>query len=286
MSRDRKLGAAAKVRWITGFIIILLLSWLLLPSFARSRAIVIMRAYDIRQTEKARLEEYPLTVELPYQKSLELESGSYEFLPVMNTFNASGGFSSWHGRELELVIDYAAPDFERSQWGLRKSHSAFYDPRHPLYTSYFGCYYLRGHDAPLDTETAMAVLEYDIRLLALPAVGLPAEDSSFQVSDIRQVDSLRLGSLEWTVYEAMLRMNGPQHEPDGFQPGYLQFGMPPPGDGMAEQYPVVTMHGRIYVTTLEEHDLSLGLYVLASTEEALAAIAETYLEEADLVLHQ
>lgn len=266
-----------------GLVIGFFLGWSFLPAFARSRALVIMNVYDVIQTETAGLKEYPLSVKLPYAKPLMLDSGTYEFLPVMNTFNASKGFSNWHGQELELVIDYAVPDFERGQSGFRKSYSAFYEPTHPLYSSYFGCYYLKGHSTPLDRETVLAVMEYDIRLLALPAVGLHYEDSSFQVNEIKPVKSIVLDSLEWTVYDALIKLNGPWHVPEHFQWGYLQFGRPPLGLGEGDEYPPVTMHGRIYVTSLPDRDLSLGLYVLAPTQEALLAIAETYLENVNLV---
>lgn len=262
------------------FLAALVITWLFAPVFARSRALAVMHLYDLDQTAKGHLKEYPYQVELPYRDPLVLQNRRYSFLPVMNTFDASDGFTAWSGKKRTLIIDYAVPDFDKNTAGFRQSFSSFYDHGHPLYNSYFGCYYFGGDR--LDKETALAVMEYDIRLLALPAIGLPAGQSTFELKQVQELDAITMGGLEWTIYDAKLVMNGPEHPPQDFKTGYLQFGKPPAAAGEGLLYPTVEMYGRIYITTLKEEPLSLGLFGIASSKEALEGIAETYLEKAEL----
>ena len=261
---------------LAGFLIL----WGLLPPFARSRALLILNLYDIAETNISRLKSLGTEVRIPYKTPVAIGEKNYYFLPVMNTYEASRGLSAKLGRDIGFIIDYAVADYEIGPAGIRRGYSAFYEANHPLYSSYIGSYYLSGNNFPMDEVVAMSALEYDLRSLALPAIGLIAPKSTFKVEKTQETNHVEISGLTWTEYDAEINTNGPEHQPTGFQTGYLQFGLPPLELWKGPQYPKIKMYGRIYIIWLPEKNLSLGLYALASTHEALDALAETYLKQA------
>lgn len=271
--KRREIRPAARRMRRAGLLLILtLLLWLFAPFAARSRSLVIMTLYD-RYCERDSIQHTRgIRTDLPLEGS-----GLY---PLQVTFNAHAGLSSALGQDVRFSIDYTFADFPTSAGPVRRSSSAFYDPTSPLYGAYLGVYYVEGLGKALDPQTAFAVPAYDQQHLALPALGLPAAKTSFSADGITTGETTvsGTGSEPWTLYEADILTNGPEHEPDSFLPAYIQFGRP---SGATEgDYPLRGMRGAVAGKYFAGKDLNIGLYVIARDQVVVDRLMDNVLRSA------
>lgn len=253
-------------RWIISLILAVSLAVLLLwPGMARARSLLVMAPYDWLHQANSVPARLGVQLELPLR-----DAGLY---PRLITFNADQGMSGWLGREVGFTVDFTFADFP-----LFASHSPFYDPDAELYGAYLGSYYVHGLGTELNPTQVAKIAEYDQRALALPALGLPFADSYFEPTVTAQTQ-VGFAERQWTSYDAAVATNCPDHSPAGFRPAYLQFGWPPATD---RQFPDCTLAARIEVTYLPEHDLNIGLYIMAPAAATVARLSEQVTRQVEL----
>lgn len=237
--------------------VLVLLFVLLAPFTAKTRSIAIMSINDFYSERKSLPYELGLTLELPLK--------NMDFYPLMVTYNDDLGMSTWLGKPVRFTVDYAVADFS-----FLSSHSGIYDVENPLYNTYVGAYYLSGLGKPVDQQTVLQIASFDQRCLALPALGLDSEHAVFNAAEVRKENQrITLSGCDFDRYDAAIITNGPEHKKESFKTGYILFGDPPLA---TEQYPLRAMAGRIYVTYLDNLDLTIGLYILAKDDVILAQI--------------
>lgn len=269
MQSRRKLGRTVLIFF--SCLLTILLAILFVPALGRYRALLVMHAYDKYCERDSVQAATGLTLDLPLR-----EAG---YLPVQISFNDHYGMSYYLDRPASFTVDYAIADFP-----LFAARSDFYDSAHSLYNSYIGAYYLHGYGTDAaDEETglalAAAIANFDQTRLALPALGMDASETSFNILQIEEEEPLDIAGYNWSLYTARLETNGGEHKADKFLMSYLQFGKPPSG---SEQYPLRTMYGRYYFTYIEERDLFLGLYAMTRSEEQLDLVDRVILQEMEL----
>lgn len=270
-SKVKKQTLRRKILSLLLLVVVLLAVLLFVPFLTRYRALTVMYLYD------KYCEQYSLPKAL--ELSVEMPLADAGYLPLMITFNDDEGMSAWLDRDVRFTVDYAVADFP--SWGR---HSHFYDVDHPLYNSYVGAYYLQGYgqDAQNDEtglQLATAIAAFDQQRLALPALGLSSNEAVFELIDAQEEETYFHENQRWTAYNATLKTNGGEHNPEGFLFSYLQFGRPP---RTAVDYPIREMHAKFYFTYIEEKDLFLGLYALYADKADRNVIGKELLESSEI----
>ncbi len=227
------------------------------PWCARWRSLALMAGYDQAYERASVSYETGVSAEMPLAGT-----GLY---PRLITFNADEQMSAWLGGDLRFTVDFTFADFE--PW---RGYSAIYDPDDPLFGAYLGAYYVQGLGREMTATEVTQVAEFDQRLLALPALGLSSRNATFDLLD-SSASAIWFDDRQWTAYQASVLTNCPAHTPEGFLLSYLQFGKPPASD---QQYPLCVMAAQIDVTYLPAEDLSIGLYVMTTSQDETARLRE------------
>ncbi len=217
------------------------------PWFARWRSLALMAGYDQVYERDSVPHDAGVRAEMPLAGT-----GLY---PRMITFNADSAMSAWLGSDVRFTVDFTFADFE--PW---RGYSAIFDPDDPEVTR---------------------VAEFDQRGFALPALGLGFAESQFDVLS-SDAASVSFAGRDWTSYQAAVLTNCPEHTPDGFLASYLQFGTPPAAD---QQYPACRMAAQIDVTYLPAEDLTIGLYVMTTSEQETAALRDQVSLRTEIIQH-
>ncbi len=252
-----------KVKKAITIILILLLAlslvFLLSPFMARDRSLGIMKIYDRYQDHHGLPKKEGILVDMPFEQM--------DFYPLMVTYNDGPGLSKFLGKPVDFTVEYTFADFPQF-----KSRSSIYNESHPLYNAYLGVYYVKGYNDMLTQEDALRVASYDATHLALPAVGLDSKDAIFQVNDINKTsENIKFGQRDWILYTSQITTNSHRHSSGDFTPGDLQFGKSPDSE---EDYPLIQMEGRLYLTYLEEIDINLCIYVIVRDHKTADLIHE------------
>lgn len=254
-------------RWLISLVVVVVLLNLgLNPWFARTRSVVVMAAYEWSFERSSVSATTGIRADLPLS-----ESGLY---PLMVTFNADEAMSRWLDANVSFTVDYTFADFR--PW---RGHSQIFEPDDPRYGAYLGAYYLQGYGRALTADEVGLVAQFDQRVLALPALGLGFPDNHFTIGQT-QTSQTHFGGHEWTSHRAQVQTNCPDHSPDGFLASYLQFGTPP---ATGQHYPVCAMASRIDVVYLPEHDLTIGLYVMAPEVDEVDVLHASVIEQVAII---
>ncbi len=240
-----------KFKKIITIILILLLAlslvFLLSPFTTRARSLVIMTIYDRYQDQHGIPKKDHIILTMPFE--------NMDFYPLMVTYNDDLGLSHFMKKPVEFTVEYTFADFLPL-----KSHSPIYDVDHALYNAYLGVYYVKGNKGMMSEEDALRVASYDAKRLALPAVGLDSNHATFEVKDTSKTqENISFAQRDWILYSSQIVTNSPLHSLGGFSPGDLQFGKSPKS---TEEYPLVQMEGRLYLTYLKDKDINLCIYFL------------------------
>ncbi len=252
-----------KFKKVIAIILILLLAlslvFLLSPFTARARSLGIMKIYDRYQDHHGIPNKEGISLHLPYAEM--------DFYPLLVTYNDGIGLSNFLGKPVDFTVEYTFADFPRFN-----SHSAIYEEAHPFYNAYLGVYYVKGCNGMLTQEDALNVVSYDIKHLALPAVGLNSLNAVFKVDEINSTSKkIEFSQRDWILYTSEIITNSIIHSKGNFFPGDLQFGKSPKTKA---DYPLVQMEGRLYLTYLEKEDINLCLYMMVKHPKTADLIHE------------
>lgn len=260
-------------RYLAGRLLALLLLFCLSPGANLFYSMAVMGIYSKMNEAESLMNREEIHLSIPGG----LSTPATDWYPFVMTFDADEGFRRFTGDpSLSLTILYNFPAFSPA-----KGCSRLYDTGSPYYNSFYGAYLVKDSDgtpygftkntdgslAP-DAAAVAQVPKYDFWKLVLSEFGLTGKTAVFDWNITHISDPLPYGGKDgFYRIDATLTVNGASHEYKGFTPSYLQYGTPnfPVTDPLAP----VTMYGRLYGTYLEEKQVSLFFYIVASDQTVL-----------------
>ena len=270
-------------RYFAGRILALLLLFCLSPLSNVFYSMAVMSIYSKMNEKTSLLYSENIALTVPGGLST-LQSDWY---PFVMTFEANHGFRRFTGNDaLDLTILYNFPAFSPT-----KGCSRLYDTSSPYYNSFYGAYlvkdisggiygFTRCADGSLypDAAAVAQVPKYDFWQLVLSEFGLTKNNAVFDwnITEISEPLSYA-GEDGFYRMDATLTVNGSSHEYDGFTQSYLQYGTP--NFPVTEPLAPVTMYGRLYGKYLEEKQVSLFFYIVATDMEVLEECDREILSE-------
>ena len=269
---QKKLQPSCK-RYFSLRIIALLFLFLLSPVSVVFYSMACMGIYSKINENTSLLKSEGINLSIPGGLST-LRSDWY---PFVMTFEATNGFRRFTGdSSLSLTILYNFPAFSPS-----RGCSRLYDTSSPYYNSFYGAYLVKDSDGGCygfteqpdgslypDAEAVAEVPKYDFWKLVLSEFGLSSKNAVFDWNIAAISEPMPYaGEDGFYRIDATLTVNGSAHHSNGFTPSYLQYGKPNfPVDSPLAPMP---MYGRIYGKYLEEKQVSLFFYIVATDKEVL-----------------
>ena len=261
-------------RLIMGCFIIMIMGFLIRvsPFYYPLRSFVVMYPYSYYHQQMSLIQQTDFNLQMPGGFGKHHKP----WHPLMLVFHDEYGFAHWQDEPWGLTVLYRFGGFE---FGL--PHSSYYDPDADAYSSFYGAYLVKhqteasqyygfddaGKMIPGDWSR---ITEYDQRYLVMPSLGLPPEQVVFniEITEIQEnIDYLEWAG--WTRVDARIETNSPQHRYRGHQRGYLQYGLPLEPFENEPDFELITLYGRIYARQFDPWDVSVALYVVASSQEWL-----------------
>lgn len=260
-------------RFLAVRLLALLLLFCLSPAANVCYSMTVMGIYSKMNEADSLLKTEDIRLSIPGG----LSTLSSDWYPFVMTFEASDGFRRFTGdNSLFLTILYNFPAFSPI-----KGCSRLYDETSPYYNSFYGAYLVKDSDGGCygftrqpdgslypDAAAVAQVPNYDFWKLVLSEFGLSSKNAVFDwnITDISEPITYA-GEEGFYRIDATLTVNGSSHHYNGFTQSYLQYGIP--------NYPVtsplapVPMYGRLYGKYLEEKQVSLFFYIVASDKDVL-----------------
>ena len=273
-------------RYLTSRILALLLLFCLSPIANVFYSMAVMGVYSAMNERTSLLATEEIDLTIPGG----LTTTRSDWYPFVMTFEANNGFRRFTGDStLDLTILYNFPAFSPV-----KGCSKLYDETSPYYNSFYGAYLVKDNDGGTygftkqadstlfpDAKAVAEVPKYDFWNLVLAEFGLTHNNAVFDwnITDISEPLSYA-GEDGFYRMDATLTVNGAAHEYKGFTQSYLQYGTPnyPTEEPLAP----VTMYGRLYGKYLEEKQVSLFFYIVASDKAVLEACDKEILSKSTL----
>ncbi len=228
--------------------------------------------YSRIQEEDSLLSKYDIDLKIPGG----LSTKKRDWYPFVMIFNDDLGFSEVLGRKAALTILYNFGYFK-----LRDGSSVYYDPDSRYFSSFYGGYLVKNidksktpfgfsSDGQINLEEISLVPRYDQEELVLSSLGCSRKDMRFDVSiDSIDYDISYINHGDWVKVDSTILTNSPVHSFKEDHRAYIQYGKPIDRYYTGDDFPLITLKGRTYVKYLKEYDLSLFLYVLAPTMDAI-----------------
>ena len=194
----------------------------------------------------------------------------------MKLFDADDVFFD-HGVGGEMSILY---NFGRFQNG----RATFYDPASDYFNAHYGIYAIRREndvfgweDGKLDVAEIVKIVAFDQEELVMASLGCPRSKCHFdyEITGIKE-DLSMSGFSDWTQIDANIDTNAPLHHQTKNLIGYLQYGEPPK-DYVGEDFPVVTMKGRLYLRYDDERDTTVIYFVIGKSQNLIDQTSTDYL---------
>ncbi|NLN07598.1 MAG: hypothetical protein GX167_08275 [Firmicutes bacterium] len=212
--------------------------------------------------------------------------GEEAFYPFALYFNAKESFARFMGGEegLELSIIYYFGGFAR-----RSKSAAYFNPGSETFSAFYGAYAVNNKslfftpDGKLLPEQIGKVARFDQQYLVMPAIGLSPSRVVFDYRIVSVTEDVFYAKQSgWHRVDAIIRTNSPVHRYRGWQPGYLQYGLPmAPGNG-GEDYGPQEFFGRVYCRYFPEYEATIVLYLMAKDRQTAEQIDRTILAKARL----
>lgn len=236
------------------------------------RSYFVMFFYSKFQEEESLLNKYDIYLKIPGGLSTKYK----DWYPFVMIFNDDVGFSEVLGRDASLTILYNFGYFK-----LKDGSSSYYDPNSRYFSSFYGGYLVKhrdksklpfgfNEDGKINLEEISLVPKYDQEELVLRSLGCPRKDMRFDVSiDDIEYDISYVNHDDWVRVNSTIITNSPLHRFTENRRAYIQYGKPIDRYYTGVDFPLITLKGRTYVKYLKEYDLSLFLYILAPTMDAV-----------------
>jgi hypothetical protein len=255
-------------------IVLLFITFLLSPAGAPLLSYAVMAPYSYMHQWDSVLSRNKIKLNIPGGAATKKP----DWYPFVITFNDNDGLSAYLGEDVEFTVLYNFGHFPP-----RSGTSSYYDPASPYYSSFYGGYIVKLtkpqsddrrfgflENGEINAEELSKIPEYDQKYLVLSSLGCPAEQRVFSENLLSASYHVNYaGYNDWVRIDSEIRTNSPAHELKGYQQGYLQYGKPLGRLGYEEDFPVISLKGRVYARYFDEYRAAIVLYIMAPSWETI-----------------
>jgi len=231
---------------------------------------------------------------LAYRDSVMKQKGFHVILPdgcatwerdwtsSMKLFHAKAFESAEHPISATILYNFAY---------FSGGRSLLYDVDSPYEMAYYGAYAIsrEGLDRPfgfdenagLNWQEVSLIPLYDLEVLVLRGLGCPADLAQAEIVsfEANPVDS-EAQLAGWIRIDAVVETRSLIHRAGAWNQNDLQYGSPP--KDAAEDFPPLTLQGRIYAKAFPEWDSTVFLYVFAKDRELIEATDRDFLQKVEI----
>lgn len=229
------------------------------------RSYFVMYIFSNMEERKSLIEEENIKFKIPGG----ISTMKRDWYPFVMIFNDDEGFSRYMGKKLSLTILYNFGHFQ-----IKDGSSSYYNPNSKYFSSFYGGYLVRNDENKslpfgFDTNNNINIKEltsvpkYDLDKLVLSSLGCPENKIiiDYSIDDIKDnIDYV--GYKNWVKIDTTIKTNSPLHRYKEEKRAYIQYGRPIEKYLPDEDFPIITLKGRIYVKYFEEYNVTVFLYVI------------------------
>lgn len=228
---------------------------------------------------------------LAYQDSVMKQKGFHVILP--------DGCATWERDWTSSMKLFHAKAFESAEHPISATifynfahfsggRSLLYDEESPYEMAYYGAYAVSrdGLDRPfgfdesgaLNRQEASLIPLYDLEALVLRGLGCPAELAQAEIVSFEEKPANPETPLaKWIRIDAVVETRSLIHRAAAWNQNDLQYGSPP--KDVTEDFPPLTLQGRIYAKAFSEWDSTIFLYVFAKDRELIEVTDRDFLQK-------
>lgn len=246
-----------KKRVIISIVILILIVSICL-ALPPSRSYIVMSVYSSIENDKSVMANNDFKIDMPSDK------GWYPFVITFNPVN----FGRWSktGADMSIMYNFAA-------FRLTTMSSDIFNPQSPMHSSFYGAYalsedggYFGFKGGQVDVDEVVMTFNYDYKLLVLDDLG--CNDPVFEVVSTEVKENVNyLGEDGWTQIDAAINSSSMLHNYIENHTSYMQYGKPK--IEVNEDFPVVTMYGRLYIRIFEEYNSTVIIYVMSPSKDTI-----------------
>ncbi|SHE31459.1 hypothetical protein [Alkalibacter saccharofermentans] len=247
-----------KLKRIIAIVSIAVAAATLFFQFAFIRSLFVMGVYSFQQNRESLFVKENIDVIIPGG----LSTREKDWYPFVITYNDSD-ISKILKTDAEMSIRYNFGAFENGS-------SLLYDSQSKYFNSFYGCYIIKGKDTPMilhdqkgewDIERIKMIPAYDLEVLVLKSLGAQNPVAEFIVK--KETPGMEVaGYDDWTVFDAEIVSNSPEHHKREFKRAYLQYGSPK--NYLGKDFPAVESYGRMYGRYFNEKELYVLIFVIST----------------------
>ncbi|MBS4537631.1 hypothetical protein GOQ27_04100 [Clostridium sp. D2Q-11] len=238
-----------------------------------------LRSYIIMYPVKTYYRNTGLFNDIPLKIPSGKISNKESFYPFVLYFNSNEGFKYYVDRDVDLSIMYNFGGFK-----LGKKNSSYFDPKSDYYSSFYGAYAIKtdnstpfgfDKDKNINIDLLSKVPEYDQKYLVMSSIGLSPNNVTFDynIKTIKE-DIKYINSMDWLMVDSQIKTNAPVHKYKKHYNGYLQYGIPKELNNLSKDYPIMKLHGRMYIKYFKEYDSTIVFYILGKNKDIVDRIDE------------
>lgn len=254
-------------------ILAFILSFILLsPSFAGLKSDLALQIQGQSFKEKSVFNQVGLKLDIPIGKA----NNKNGWTKNMKLFHPGNNFPH-NGGEANMSILYNFGSFE-------KGRSTFYDPDSDYFNAHYGVYAIQLEDGifgwengNLNEEAITDIVAFDQLELVMESLGCPLSKRHFdyEITDIKEGPAMA-GFSDWIQIDGRINTNSPLHHQTENRLGYIQYGEQPK-DYLGENFPIVSMAGRLYLRYDNLKNITVIYFVVGKTREFIDQTSVDYL---------
>ena len=257
---------------VLGLVILILVFILFSPSLAGLRSDLALQIQGQSFKEKSVFNQVGLQLDIPTGKD-DNKSGWTRNMKLYhpgNNFPHDGGAG-------EMSILYNFGNFE-------KGRSLFYDPNSDYFNAHYGVYAIQLangvfglENGQLNEEAITDIVAFDQLQLVMESLGCPPSKRHFdyEITSIKEGPAMA-GFSDWIQIDGLINTNSPLHHQTQNRLGYVQYGEPPK-DYLGEDFPVVSMTGRLYLRYDNLKNITVIYFVVGKTQKFIDETSVDYL---------
>jgi len=255
-----------------GFIILILVFTLFSPSFAELKSELALQIQGQSFRSESIFNQVGLQLDIPTSND-DIKSG---WTGHMKLYHPGNNFPhNGKGGQMSILYNFGA--FEKGQ-------STFYDPNSDYFNAHYGVYAIQleneifgWKNGELNEKAITDIVAFDQLELVMESLGCPPAQRYFapEITDIKEGPSMA-GFSDWTQIDAIIHTNSPLHHKMDSRLGYIQYGEPPK-DYQGEDFPVCSLHGRLYLRYDQGKNVTIIYFVIGKTQAFINETSAHYL---------
>ena len=186
-----------------------------------------------------------------------------DWYPFPMIFNA-GEFAE--GTKMSIIYNFPA-------FNPLDRASNLFDEDSEYNSAFYGAYIITKDDSTpygfsdnwINTEELTSAFEYDYVNLVLKS--FRSKNFVFTPVHYETTSVDYLGYSDWIMVDAIIKTNGVSHNSIDFKRSYIQYGNP--GQNTSEDFPIVTLFGKLYLRYFEEYNCTIAMYIMAVNEKVI-----------------